>query len=303
MNSWILGILLVGAVLGEKNQTVENKERICPSGFIYGGEVTNTNNKTRGETWEKGPTSLVYSCYRRVVRNVKMDWVEANKQCSKNDGQLLSVNNFAEDKILTGELFQRKIFEGDDISGIFATSGISLEKGNWLWFGAGESESSSVNKSITDNLTTPNINTTYCIAVNFTTKVNSSIVDLTYTAVPCLYNFTEAICEVRVYEQVWYVYFTTNWLQILFFLTLAMLLISTCITFQIWVSRPNRHGRSSSQPSPHPPAYTPNDQMQRQNRGWLGSTAEKYSEKGKEIMGKVVFYRKPEDKQRIMSDA
>ena len=33
--------------------------------------------------------------------------------------------------------------------------------------------------------------------------------------------------------QVWYVWFTTNWLQILFLLTLVLLLVSSCVTFQV----------------------------------------------------------------------
>ena len=34
-------------------------------------------------------------------------------------------------------------------------------------------------------------------------------------------------------SQVWYVWFTTNWLQILFLLTLVLLLVSSCVTFQV----------------------------------------------------------------------
>ena len=34
-------------------------------------------------------------------------------------------------------------------------------------------------------------------------------------------------------NQVWYVWFTTNWLQILFLLTLVLLLVSSCVTFQV----------------------------------------------------------------------
>ena len=35
------------------------------------------------------------------------------------------------------------------------------------------------------------------------------------------------------FSQVWYVWFTTNWLQILFLLTLVLLLVSSCVTFQV----------------------------------------------------------------------
>ena len=96
-------------------------------------------------------------------------------------------------------------------------------------------------------------NFTSCLAVrfvrDFNSTTNTSDVTLVYSPVACLGNFTTAICEVRVYEQVqfgrlapnvfialpqiWYVWFTTNWLQILFLLTLVMLLVSSCITFQV----------------------------------------------------------------------
>jgi len=34
----------------------------CPEGYFYAGEPK--YKETRGEFWEKGPTSPVYSCYR-----------------------------------------------------------------------------------------------------------------------------------------------------------------------------------------------------------------------------------------------
>jgi len=238
-----------------------------------------------------------------------MDWVTASRVCSKAEGHLLSVNNYEETKVLGGDLFLRKYLGKECEDNVtlpvnVTTSGISLTKDHWIWFGAGESEPSDVDKSITKNLTKSDNFTTYCLVVSFSNI--SSSVNLTYTAVPCLDTFSEAICEVRVYEQVWYVWFTTNWMQILFLLTLVMLLISTCITFQIWVSRPSRRSRTSrvnSSTSSNPPPYTPREQTPTSTKAWLGATANKYTDKGKEIMGKVVFIRKPEDKERIVTEA
>lgn len=306
MRQLTLSLLVVGSVLGME-EVVKDEDRACPTGFFYAGEVMDNSHLARGENWEKGPTSPVYSCYRRLEpAETGIDWVHATRLCSKEQGQLLSVNNFEETAVLTGKLFLKNLVGETDnlenenmtLPGNVVTSAISLEKDKWIWFGAGKSESSEVDKDITTNLTTDG-ESTYCLAVTF---VNSSPVTLSYAAVPCVTKFTEAICEVRVYEQVWYVFFTTNWLQILFLLTLIMLLISSCITFQIWVSRPSRHARASSLTS-NPPAYSPRDQGPRSAKARVEAAAEKYTEKGKEIMAKVVFYRKPEDKQRMVTEA
>ena len=47
----------------------------CPYGFFYAGEIPQV--KTRGEIWEMGETSPVYSCYS--VQGGNMDWVTANQ--------------------------------------------------------------------------------------------------------------------------------------------------------------------------------------------------------------------------------
>merc|ERR1712179_78302 len=304
MRQWTVSLMVVGSVLGME-EVVKDEDRACPTGFFYAGEVPENTQLARGENWEKGPTSPVYSCYRRLESSgTGIDWVNATRLCSKEQGHLLSVNNFQETAVLTGELFLNNLVgETDNLKNVtlpasVITSGISLEKDKWIWFGAGKSESSEVSSDITADLTTSG-ESTYCLTVTF---LNSSPVTLSYTAVPCVNRFTEAICEVRVYEQVWYVFFTTNWLQILFLLTLIMLLISACITFQIWVSRPSRQARASSLTS-NPPAYSPRDQEPRSAKARLEAAADRYTEKGKEIMAKVVFYRKPEDKQRIVTEA
>ena len=57
-------------------------------------------------------------------------------------------------------------------------------------------------------------------------------------------------------NQVWYVWFTTNWLQILFLLTLVLLLVSSCVTFQVKKEMKKWHhpaldlGVSSKPPTP-----------------------------------------------------
>jgi len=301
----ILNLLVLAAsVLGEEAE-VQDKNRACPDGFFYGGEVETVLPTM--QAWEKGPRSPVYSCY--MIKTGPFDWVNATKKCSKDEGQLLSVNNFQEDEILTGEKFLTAAFgkqgSWDDSLPMneYITSGISLEEGRWTWFGAGESESSVVSDSILSGIETINSSSTYCLSAKFVRNNNKSRVSLEYSAQPCLNTTPAAICEVRVYEQVWYVWFTTNWLQILFLLTLVMLLISTCITFQIWVTRPNRRAREANRPANSPPAYSVTDGPTGPPRNTFVATADRYAEKGKELMAKVVFYRKPEDKQRLATDA
>jgi hypothetical protein len=226
------------------------------------------------------------------------------------------VNNLGESQILTSDLFLTAAF-GKHKNGSVKlpqttfTSGISLAPGEWTWFGAGKEENSTVDDLILQHsLNTNSTAFTHCLAVTFVNKpvVNSSTeetyVALEFSAVPCVKNITTTICEVRVYEQVWYVWFTTNWLQILFLLTLVLLLVSSCVTFQIWVSRPNRSTRGTiPRPSDAPPAYTVREDQSQTTKARLAAAAEKYTEKGKDIMAKVVYYRKPEDKQRLASDA
>lgn len=298
---------------------IVNEQRACPDGYFYAGEIEPESEKpqTRDMVVEKGERSQVYSCY--AFRTWNTSWTNATKQCSDIEGapgELLSVNNIEESKILTSELFLTGAFGSGNLPQTTFTSGISLAPEMWTWFGAGKEEDSKVNQTIVDSMTNSNTNNTVgyteCIAVTFRNKSQTALngtgedwmVVLEYTVVPCVNEIATSICEVRVYEQVWYVWFTTNWLQILFLLTLVLLLVSSCVTFQIWVGRPNRRPRGTiSRPSDAPPAYSVREDQSQTTKAKLAAAAEKYTEKGKDIMAKVVFYRKPEDKQRLAEDA
>jgi len=306
--------LLINSGLALNN--IVDEQRACPDGYFYGGEIE--QSAQRDMVVEKGETSPTYSCYSVHTWNNDLvnNWINATQRCSDEEGasgQLLSVNNLGESQILTSDLFLTAAF-GKHKNGSVKlpqttfTSGISLAPGEWTWFGAGKEENSTVDDQlmIRDSLNTNSTaGFTPCLAVTFVNKpVNSTNVVLEFVAVPCVNNITTTICEVRVYEQVWYVWFTTNWLQILFLLTLVLLLVSSCVTFQIWVSRPNRQTRGTiPRPSDAPPAYTVREEQSQTTKARLAAAAEKYTEKGKDIMAKVVYYRKPEDKQRLASDA
>jgi hypothetical protein len=309
--------LLVNSGLALHN--IVNEQRACPDGYFYGGEIEQPAE--RDMVVEKGEASPTYSCYSVHTWNNDLvnNWINATQRCSDEEGasgELLSVNNVGEAQILTSDLFLTAAF-GKHKNGSVKlpqttfTSGISLAPGDWTWFGAGKEENSTVDDLIANQVNSNGtVGFTHCLAVKFVNKqvVNSSTeetyVALEFSAVPCVNNITTTICEVRVYEQVWYVWFTTNWLQILFLLTLVLLLVSSCVTFQIWVSRPNRRPRGTiPRPSDAPPAYSVREEQPQTTKARLSAAAGKYTEKGKDIMAKVVYYRKPEDKQRLATDA
>merc|ERR1712126_799253 len=270
MKEFIAVFLLVSSSLVQGVE-VKDEQRECPDGFFYAGEVPDV---TRGEVWSKGETSPVYSCYSIVQES--LDWVAANQKCFEQKGQLLSVNNNQEEAILTGELFMNYLKEAAQE---VLTSGISLKEGNWTWFGAGET----INEEITTELDDSESNSTdtQCLVISWTAEENGA--NLTYLARPCMDEYTKAVCEVRGYTQTWYVWATTNWLQILFLFTLVLLIISSCVTVQIYSSRPRLRGgrRSAASEFPAtPPPYTPHDMM---TTPTSNKATNKYTEKGKEL--------------------
>merc|ERR1711892_198659 len=291
-------IFLLGTASLVQSVEVEDEKRDCPYGFFYAGEVSEV--KTRGEIWEMGETSPVYSCYS--VHGGNMDWVTANQMCFEQKGQLLSVNNDQEDSILKGQMFWKRFFEQDqdldavDLPTEVLTSGISLKEGNWTWFGAAEP----IDELIAAQMNTTDSSDTQCVIASWNKGANGTGTELTYSAMPCMGAYTHAVCEVRVYTQTWYVWATTNWLQILFLFTLVLLIVSSCVTVQIYSSRPSHRGqRRANEMSVTPPPYTPHDVTMTTTT----KTPNKYAEKGKELLAKVAFYRQPEDKQKLTPNA
>ena len=67
-------------------------------------------------------------------------------------------------------------------------------------------------ESISDQLDVSESNDTQCLIVSWNADENGT--SLTYMAKPCMEEYTSAVCEVRVYTQTWYVWATTNWLQV-----------------------------------------------------------------------------------------
>ena len=66
--------------------------------------------------------------------------------------------------------------------------------------------------SIADQLDVSASNDTQCLIISWIVDGNGT--SLNYMAKPCMEEYTSAVCEVRVYTQTWYVWATTNWLQV-----------------------------------------------------------------------------------------
>ena len=212
--------------------------------------------------------SPTYSCYK-VLEADMYDWTAASAKCFEEDAHLLSVNNYGEDDILT----QNKTWELFGAENVL-TSGISLRlsrhchrvtwphlysrSGSWVWFGSDEEVT--VDVDVDESL--ENTTDTLCIMISRTDDLGN----LTYTGVPCADHDTTPVCEVRVYTQTWYYWASTNWLSILFLLTLIMLIISSCVTVQMYSTRPR--SRAMRQQSGQdtlgatPPPYTVHDTAQ-----------------------------------------
>jgi len=270
---------------------VYDGRRKCPSGYNYYGEVDISDLPTR-DHWLEGPRSPTYSCYRQ--HQGSMDWIAAYQRCSESEGELLSVDNFGEEAVLTGELAMRDLLTNQTL----LTSGISLAQESWAWFGAGENISDT---DILGMLETTNSSNTQCVWLDWTRTADGNF-SLSYSSLDCMAPSTTVICEVRVYTQTWYYWATANWLQILFCLTLVLLIISSCVTVSMYSSSPRSRRsstrattRASTELSSSPPPYTPHDTNTK--------ASNKYAEKGKELLAKIVFYRQSEDKQKLTPEA
>merc|ERR1712112_405834 len=192
----------------------------------------------------------------------------ASQKCFDQEAQLISVNNPFEENILTTNK-TREWFDNVWPEDGVITSGISFKAGDWVWFGAWDEDQDM----------------------------------LIYTAVPCADQHDLAMCEVRVYTQTWYYWATTNWLSILFMFTLCLLILTSCVTVQMYTSRPKQRMQRQSMTDAGvtnlPPPYTPHDTMNSNtNSGARGSN--KYAEKGKEMLAKIVFYKQSDDKQKVI---
>ena len=111
------------------------------------------------------------------------------------------------------------------------TSGVSLAPDSWTWFGAGETITDT---ELLSELEAGVSNNTQCLLLSWRSVGNTS--QLFYSSQDCVAPASNILCEVRVYTQTWYYWATANWLQILFCLTLVLLILSTCVTVSVITS-------------------------------------------------------------------
>ena len=145
-------------------------------------------------------------------------------RCSESDGEVVSVNNYGERSILSGELALEHLPTSEAI----LTSGVRLGKDSWTWYGAGENITDT---DLLSELPPENSTNTQCLLLTWTSTENRS--EVAYSSQACLTPASSTLCEVRVYTQTWYYWATANWLQILFCLTLVLLILSTCVTVSV----------------------------------------------------------------------
>jgi len=298
MKGYLVLVLSVGLALAADPSNILDENRKCPDGFFYAGEPSfDQLERGRAELWEKGPKSPIYSCYK-FVEDAR-SFANGSISCNDLQGQLISVNDVLEVDILTSDLFtdsfsdemQSNLTINGETFEVW-TSGINLGNDEWTWLGTDEVIEDEIIKSLNVSSTGQAAN---CIVISWKSEVNST--SLVYSAVPCTEVYTTALCEVKVYTQYWYVWFYTNWLQILFFFTMGVLLLSTCCMFQALFLR--RSSTVTRRPVLHaaPPPYTPNPVN---HHTTTTSTAQKYAQKGKDILAKVTFYKpSAEDKVRL----
>lgn len=279
-------LVVAGSAVVYCSDDIVNNNRACPEGYFYAGEPK--YRETRGEFWEKGPTSPVYSCYRFNRGN--FSFPGASLSCNEVKGELISINDDFEDDILNSVDFRNQIPHQmiDEVRTVF-TSGIQLAPDTWTWFGVDEPVDEDIAGDIVASVDSrPAVK---CLTIRWEETKNGT--NLVYTAEPCTNTFNVSLCEVRVYTQTWYVWFYTNWLQVLFFFTMFMLLVSLCCVFQMWSVQKSRRVQVRSNPN-SPPPYTPHPSN-------TVNAGNRYMEKGRDILAKVTFYKPKTDEKRPLA--
>jgi hypothetical protein len=310
------------------SEQIQDMNRDCPEGFFYAGEATVPENSTqmsRDSMWIEGPASPIYSCYK-FMKGMKT-FAGASMECNNIEGvtaQLVSVESRGEDDILASQLFWERIpqdVRGDLVSAGALTSGIQLSAHNWTWFGADVTVDDSLmvleqDLSVGDDVK--------CLVMRW--NMSSNHVDLRFEQIPCGQEHVLSLCETHVYTQTWYVWFYSNWIQILMFVAMLLLILSACCLFQALFFRtrvrsgqalPSRgarrcpaqqRARRASLPPTYaatqqPPAYVSSGQQPipvyaHQDDSFIHeSPAERYIRKGREIMAQVTFFKAPQNEK------
>lgn len=151
-------------------------------------------------------------------------------RCSSTDGELVSVDYWGEKSVLSGSLALSFLPTTQSV----LTSGVRLTPTTWYWLGAGENITDTIILEDLEAGNTTNSLNTQCIVLSWDQTDNET--ETRYTSQDCVTHTQNILCEVRVYTQTWYYWATANWLQILFCLTLVLLILSTCVTVSVRIS-------------------------------------------------------------------
>jgi len=305
----------------EHSDLIQNMGRECPEGFFYAGETIPNENSTqmsRNSMWVEGPASPIYSCYK-FIKGMNT-FAGASLQCNSIDGvtaQLVSVESRGEDDILrTQEFWERipvEVREDLEESGAL-TSGIQLSASNWTWFGADVTIDDSLlvleNDMSDDDEAEGEVQ---CLVMRWDMKHNH--VTLRFEQTPCGQEHILSLCEAHVYTQTWYVWFYSNWIQVLLFVAMLLLILSACCLFQALFFKtrvrsgqplpargarrcPQQNQRRASLPPSYANAAQPPAYVATVDESFINeSPADRYIRKGREIMAQVTFFKSPQNEK------
>jgi len=298
--AYLMSMALLALAMAESE--IKDHERACPEGFFYAGEADYEDlDLTRSQVWEKGPKSPIYSCYQFIEDS--LSFAGGSIKCNDLKGQLVSVNDVLESDIIISTLFTDN-FSDEMESNLTTytetepvwTSGINLGADAWTWLGTDEAIEDEIVETL--NINTSASSAANCITMRWRKEQNSTVV--VYSTASCTELYTNALCEVKVYTQYWYVWAYANWLQILFFFTMGVLLLSTCCMFQALFLR--RSSTVTRRPVLHaaPPPYTPTPSPVYSDP--TPSKVTKYTQKGKDILAKVTIFKSNSDDKVKLHD-
>lgn len=321
----ILSVLATSAYAFAHSDQIQDMGRECPEGFFYAGETIPSENSTqmsRNSMWVEGPASPIYSCYK-FIKGMKT-FAGASLECNSIEGvtaQLASIESRGEDDILASQQFWERIpheVRGDLVESGALTSGIQLSASNWTWFGADVTVDDSLlvlENNVSDD------GDVQCLVMRWNMTHNH--VTLMFEQIPCGQDHVLSLCEAHVYTQTWYVWFYSNWIQVLLFVAMLLLILSACCLFQALFFRtrvrsgqplparrgvrrcPQQQRRASLPPTyasaAQPPAYVSTVQAPvytQQDDSFINeSPADRYIRKGREIMAQVTFFKSPQNEK------
>jgi hypothetical protein len=282
MREPLLLALLAGLATAHPSEPQEH--RLCPNNYTYAGDDGWWADAERGIlTWTEVARSPVYSCY--LIVTDPADFLAANQRCWNDKAQVLSLDDEYE-----AERFSSMAVKllPDEIDGVHTpqqilTSGFNVDSSNnWMWF--------ALNLAVPENMTQALDSAgSQCLTLDITSSATG---DVKLATTQCGAKNAFA-CEARVVTVTYAGWFMANWFSFLlvFFIFLLLLGLCTSCTTSAHIRAVRRmHSNTQShRPSQMdlPPSYETTCTNQAND---ATGTLEKYKQKGKELVAKVVVY-------------